>query len=435
MNEPPKLAPDPDDRVLTPGGYRPRQGVHRVGPDDAVQGNDAGAAGIVATGRYPNTEPTERNVTMSNNLVLTPGGYRDAALVHRVGAGHAIHVAEGRMQLLNLTTKAIVELPHATTQPGAVPGFGNGWIAYGYWINDTGKPVTSFRTTWRVPPAPINSDGQTIFLFNGIDPSNPSAAILQPVLQWGNSFAGGGDYWSVASWYVLGNGQAFFTPLVKVNEGDQVVGVMKLTGQGNGTFSYTSEFEGIAGTTLPVLNVAELVWLNETLEVYGITDCSDYPDTDYTGMRHIAIQTGDTTPEVTWTHVDQVTDCGQHVVVASDSATDGEVDLYYREPKSRFDLGHYAQFVYILFGVIHGEGGVAIVNGRLIRIPPRGPDSALFNEIAAGMDKVLRGFAVRDGARGRGSERADQAGLELMEKGLEEALAAVKKAASAPGNG
>ena len=426
MSEPPRLAPVRDDWVLTPGGLRPREGVLMVKPGDTVR-QEGGTIGV-APARPLQSELTERNFPMSQNLVLTPGGYRDASLVHRVEAGHAIHVSEGKTRLMNLETREFVELPRVAIQPGSVPGFGTGWIAYGFWINDTGKPVTSFRATWRVPAAPVNQDGQTIFLFNGIDPSNPGAAILQPVLQWGNSFAGGGNYWSVASWYVLGNGQAFFTPLVKVNEGNQLVGVMKLTSQSGGLFSYTSEFEGIAGTSLPVLNVAELVWLNETLEAYRITDCSDYPNTDFTGMRHISIQTGDTTPAIAWTHVDQVTDCGQHATVISDSATDGEVDLYYREPKSKFDLSKYAQFIDILFGVIHGEGGIGIINGHIVRIPPRGPDSVLFNEIVSGMDKVLRGLVVRDVARGQGSDQVDRAGLELMQKGLEESLAAVRKA-------
>ena len=405
-----------------------------VKPGNVVRQQEGGTIGI-GPEHQPQFELAERNSHMAQNLVLTPGGYRDASLVHRVEAGYAIHVSDAKARLMNVETREFIDLPHVAIQAGSVPGFGSGWIAYGFWINDTGKPVTSFRTTWKVPPAPVSQDKQTIFLFNGIDPSNPGAAILQPVLQWGKSFAGGGNYWSVASWYVLGNGQAFYTPLVQVNEGDQLVGVMKVTGQSGGMFSYTSEFEGIAGTSLPVLNVAELVWLNETLEAYEITDCSDYPNTDFTGMRHISIQTADTTPVVAWTHVDQVTDCGQHSIVMSDSASDGEVDLYYRQPTSRFDLSKYLQFIDILFGVIHGEGGIGIVNGHIVRIPPRGPDSVLFNDIVSGFAQVLRGFAVRDVARGHGSEGVDRAGLELMKKGLEESLAAVRKAIGTQGHG
>ena len=192
---------------------------------------------------------------MPDNLVLTPGGFRHPSLVHRVEAGHGLHVADGKTRLMNMATKAIIEIPEVALQPGDVPGFGSGWIADAYWRNNTGHPVSSFKTTWRVPPAPATQSGQTIFLFNGIDPTNPSDAILQPVLQWGGSAAGGGNYWSVASWYVLKSGQAFHTTLVQVNAGDMLVGVMTLTGQSGGMFSYTSEFQGIAGTNLPVQNI------------------------------------------------------------------------------------------------------------------------------------------------------------------------------------
>src|SRR5262249_55582039 len=157
---------------------------------------------------------------------------------------------------------------------------------------------------------------------NGIDPSNPSAAILQPVLQWGVSAAGGGNYWSIASWYVTGSGHAYHTTLVPVHSGDTLVGVMKLTGQSDNLFSYTCEFQGIAGTSLPVQNVEQLVWCNETLEAYSITQCSDYPATDLTAMRSINIHTGSTMPTLNWTPEDPVTDCGQHTVVISNSPTD-----------------------------------------------------------------------------------------------------------------
>jgi len=370
---------------------------------------------------------------MASNLVLTPGGYRHAALVHRVEPYHAVNISEGKVRLKNLKTHALVDVPEHRIQPGEVPGFGSGWIAYAYWLNTTGKPVTGFQTTWNVPPAPATDNGQTIFLFNGIDPTDPTKAILQPVLQWGPSHAGGGSYWSVASWYVLGNGQAFYTPPVPVNEGDVLVGLMTLTAQGGGLFSYQSEFQGIAGTQLPVQNVAELTWCNETLEAYNITACSDYPATDVTPMQSISLSTGNSTPDVHWTPQDPVTDCGQHALVPINSGAGGEVDLYYRQPATfQIPWDKYVQYVQILFGVIHGEGGIGIVNGHIIRIPPHNPEYRLFNEIVADMSEVLRGFGVRQAVNGsaiaESGKAVDKAGLEMMLKGLQLAEAAVKEA-------
>jgi hypothetical protein len=411
-----------DGIVLTPGGKRPKKLVRRVDPGQVVRGDSSGDVMVV----------TERNKPMANNLVLTPGGFRHPSLVHRVEAGHALHFLEGKARLKNLATGAMIEVPDHKVQPGDVPGFGSGWIADAFWANNTGNPVTSFRTTWKVPPAPTTDHGQTIFLFNGIDPANPGDAILQPVLQWGPSNAGGGPFWTVASWYVLGNGQAFFTTPVAVNPGDVLVGVVTLTGRANGLFSYQSEFQGIASTQLPVQNVAELVWCNETLEAYSITACSDYPATDVTAMRSIQIETGNSTPGVDWTPQDRVTDCGQHALVPIDSGAGGEVDLYYRKAFLRIPWQEFAQYIQILFGVIHGEGGIGIVNGHIIIIPPRGPAYRLFSEIADGLSEVARGFEIRQAVEGssvaRSRKAADQAGLELIAKGLEMATEAVNQA-------
>jgi hypothetical protein len=411
-----------DDEVLTPGGKRPRKLVRRVGPGEVVRGDSGGGVNIA------NIE----GKNMASNLVLTPGGFRHPSLVHRVEPGHAVHFSGGKTRLKNLATGSLIDVPEHKIQPGDLPGFGSGWIVDGFWQNATGNPVTSFKTTWIVPPPPATSSGQTIFLFNGIDPADPSQAILQPVLQWGASHAGGGAYWSVASWYVLGTGQAFFTPLVPVNPGDELVGVMTLTGQGNGLFSYQSEFQGIAGTQLPVQNVAELVWCNETLEAYGITACSDYPATDFTAMQSIDLVTGNTTPTVSWTPQNRVTDCGQHAVIGINSGAGGDVNLFYRQPTLHIPWQRYAQYMQILFGVINDGNGIGIVNGHIIIIPPRGPDYALFTQIADGLSEVVRGIDVRQAVQGSAlaasRKVANKTGLEMMAKGLEIASAAVGKA-------
>ncbi|HEY2704344.1 MAG TPA: hypothetical protein VGL20_11690 [Candidatus Dormibacteraeota bacterium] len=221
----------------------------------------------------------------------------------------------------------VVHHPPGAAAARTVPAFGSGWITYASWTNDTGTPVSNFTTTWVVPPAPSTRSGQTIFLFNGIQ---NSTMIYQPVLQWGASAAGGGDYWAVASWYVDGaGGPAFHSDLVAVNPGDVLVGVMSLTGQSPTGFSYNSEFQGIANTGLPISNVEQLTWCIQTLEVYGITQPSDYPAVQGTAMRAIGLQTGGTTPALTWTVNDAVSDIGQCTEVISNAAAGGEVDLCY----------------------------------------------------------------------------------------------------------
>ncbi len=283
---------------------------------------------------------------MPEELVLTPGGYRPKSVVHLIEPGHTLKMISGRMQKLQPSGQIIADLGAIAERPGlqplmplnvfvpqeklqVKPALGSGWIAYAYWNNNTGHPISSFATTWVVPPAPATRSGQTIFLFNGIQ---NSTMIYQPVLQWGPSAAGGGNYWSVASWYADGqSGQAFHTAPVPVSIGQILVGIMTLTGQSSQGFSYNCLFQGIANTSLPIQNVQQLTWAAETLEAYGVQHCSDYPDCELTALRNVAILCGTTTPAVSWTAQNSVHDCGQHCVVINNSATHGEVDIFYEQ--------------------------------------------------------------------------------------------------------
>ena len=330
---------DKEESVITPGGKRPKSKVHPVSSGQVVRRTPEG--NYIVVGDIP-PQGGEWSSAMAEEYVLTPGGFRQKSLVHNIEAGATLDGADGRHRMLHqsgrvLTDFGVIEqrpigrplMPRNVAHlPGVVPAFGSGWITFGSWTNNTGTPVSLFSTTWVVPPAPATQSGQTIFLFNGIQ---NSTMIYQPVLQWGQSAAGGGNHWSVASWYVDGQGgQAFHTNLVGVNPGDVLIGVMRLTGQSASGFNYNCEFQGIANTSLPVQNIQELFWCIETLECYGITKCSDYPATNKTAMAAINLQTGTTPPNVVWMVNNAVTDCGQHTLIFDDdSAGNGEVDLWY----------------------------------------------------------------------------------------------------------
>jgi FG-GAP-like repeat len=284
---------------------------------------------------------------MPEDLVLTPGGLRPKSLVHKVQPGQVIDGTGGVLRILDSSGAVVADLgpsqgraagrslmPGDVAQPpsGAL-AHGSGWITYASW-STTGTPVSSFTTTWVVPPAPGVQSGQYFFLFNGIQNSE---WILQPVLQWGVSAAGGGSYWAVASWYTPSRntsgtgGPAVTSSLVPVSPGDILTGIITLTAQtAEYGFSYSCQFQGLADTVYEVSNVQELTQCVETLEAYGITQCSNYPAAQATKMTGISIQTGATLPDLEWTVTNAATECGQHTVVVSDSPAGGEVDLCYR---------------------------------------------------------------------------------------------------------
>jgi hypothetical protein len=217
------------------------------------------------------------------------------------------------------------------------------------------EPINYFTTTWVVPPAPSSDDGQTVYLFNGLQPSTGTTWILQPVLQWGPSAEGGGAYWAIGNWYVPPNGSgltAHQTSLIRVSPGDVLQGVMVLTAQSGSEFSYQSKFSGHSSIDLTVTDIPVLTQAFETLECYGatkdsttqtfpLTSCADYPATVVTAMRDIQITTGaagatGTDAEIQWTPQVRFADCGQNCVIVSNDSPGGAVYLYYSQPTQNF---------------------------------------------------------------------------------------------------
>src|SRR5579885_2179473 len=125
------------------------------------------------------------DATPDEEFVITPGGYRRRAQVHQLEAGAIVDMTEFRVRALHPSGKVLADFGHLEVrsdehplQPGSlvhpptlVPAFGTGWITDAGWTNDTGSPITSFSTTWVVPPAPTTQSNQVIFLFNGIQNS------------------------------------------------------------------------------------------------------------------------------------------------------------------------------------------------------------------------------------------------------------------------
>jgi hypothetical protein len=300
------------------------------------------------------------------DLIMTPGGLRPRSLVHQLKPGEHVSLKGGRIRIIETATGNVVKDLGESAKPGEdekpiprasgpLPGPSGpvaatsdvGWIEDSQWWNDTGQPIVYFSTKWIVPPAPSADDSQTVFLFNGMQPDS-AAHILQPVLQWGSSGAGGSNTWQITNWYADGQGgAAVFGSLVSVNPGDELQGIMTCTGQSASGFNYTSSFVGHSTTDISVTDVEELTWAFETLECYGsssstpLAQCADYPDTTLTAMYDIEIKTGTpgtagTDAAIDWFAVTNFTDCGQSCQIVSNDSPGGAVYLYYRSPAQNF---------------------------------------------------------------------------------------------------
>jgi hypothetical protein len=166
----------------------------------------------------------------------------------------------------------------------SAPGTISGWVEYADWRgNETPGELSA---TWQVPDVPASNVGQTIFFFPSYESSNGNA-IIQTVLQYGVSAAGGGSFWSISSWWVGSSGTARYSNLLPVNSGDTIQGTITASncnGDGGCTFDIVALDQTLGQSReLVVSDTTSFTWVQAgVLEVYKVSDCSQLPDNPVT---------------------------------------------------------------------------------------------------------------------------------------------------------
>jgi len=256
----------------------------------------------------------------SEEMVTTPGGQRPKSSLFQIPEGGSINVSGDEVHVLDASRNIIRVAQRDTVSPPEA----SGWIAFAN-VYNTGSPISSLTSTWSVPPFPATYHGQLLYLFNSIVPQ-ASGAILQPVLQYGVSPAGGGPYWSVSNWFIDSSG-TYHTPLVNVSVGQALQGVITLTSHTSTAYNYTSSFAGLPNQIVVTNTPLVLVWATETLETYGVTTGSDYP-TGSTTFSNINLKTIAGTPSVSWSVVNDTAD-GLYATVLRDGPTNATIRISY----------------------------------------------------------------------------------------------------------
>jgi hypothetical protein len=231
-------------------------------------------------------------------------------------------------------------------QPGEIVQAGRGlitrggpsnWITAGWWLNETGTPITCYRAQWKVPKPPTDHCGQYLYLFNGMQPG--SQMILQPVLSWGRF----GPCWKISSWiYPDLNGHPRSTNPIQVEPGQVLTGVIRLVGEGANGFDYRCEFEGFGETILHGSGIPELIYGAVSLEAYEgagsppyeLSAPRDYPSAKRTRFRRIQVESTGSIVQLDWEPVNylqknSVPNFGEHTTVVNGSSTKGRVDIFY----------------------------------------------------------------------------------------------------------
>lgn len=256
-----------------------------------------------------------------SDVFFTSLGPRRRSQIRGGEGGTRVRQSDRGWEVQALGNDAWISIDH---QPEArLEGEAGGWQSWSRWANRTSHPIVSFVAQWTVPPAPAAANGQTIYLFNGLQDA-AGRHIVQPVLQWGPSPARGStNAWGLASFWVGGSTDLMFTThWEEVAPGTVVTGRMTLAAQTNGLFTSTTEFDGYAATELTAENLPPMVDCVLTLEAYATGPAAPYPQVPFTEFSAISIG-----PNVVAANVQWAANGG--AVVKKDGGTGACVDVAY----------------------------------------------------------------------------------------------------------
>ncbi|MGD0711818.1 MAG: T9SS type A sorting domain-containing protein [Bacteroidales bacterium] len=282
-----------------------------------------------------------------DEMVFTPAGQVAKSKAHFVDGKHHLNIKDGLVQVIDTKTGAVSQefdnnaISNLNSKITAADT-DNGWVTDAMWHHTGSTPITYFNTNWIVPNPPATSSYQTIFLFNAVvdtlHGSTGTYYILQPVLQWGQSSAGGGNYWSITNWCVcLTNWNVtavYYGSLIPVSPGTNLQGLITLTSDTGSAFNYNSAFTEYPDSALQVNHLKRADWAYETLEVYNLIGCNEYPSDTVIKMTDIEIKTDSVYPSLSWIPQNLIYEYGQHTNIVSNSSSGGEVDIYFHTPCS-----------------------------------------------------------------------------------------------------
>ncbi|KAF8308734.1 hypothetical protein DL93DRAFT_1857798 [Clavulina sp. PMI_390] len=167
------------------------------------------------------------------------------------------------------------------------------------------QPISYINATWDVPTNPLKTNNQVLFLLNALQTSSLGGDIIEPVLQWGKSAAGGGHYWAVANWYGHG-GHFFYTGLHRVKPGALNGQITRLQ-LVNGYTYYRSRFIGLPESgLLTVRTTQDFYFAAIGLEAYSLSSLKNFPF-GWTTFSDINLLTEGIWPNMKWaTYASQV---------------------------------------------------------------------------------------------------------------------------------
>jgi hypothetical protein len=264
--------------------------LHSIAITVLVAGLTAAQALTAAGPKRPSAVPS--------NYLITPFGYFHPSCVNHMAQGDVLREDENAVQHADGSFETVQKcaFPHfradgekvtgaepAGSQP---PDISHAWIEYAS-VHDT-PDYGQIYSEWDVPPNPTSNNGQTVYLFNGLEDYTNDLTIIQPVLGWNSDYSAA---WGIAAWNCCYNGDVWEATPATVNPGDHLEGYV-FNNCSDGTKTCTSwdivivdEQNGHFSQLIDTPNNGQTFnWaFGGVLEVYNISQCSDFPNPDYAG--------------------------------------------------------------------------------------------------------------------------------------------------------
>ncbi len=286
-----------------------------AGADAAQRPGAVSAASAAAVSPNVSSDPAAFAAALkSPDWVRTPNGLMYKSCVHKlppgasVGADGAVIDADGARQAppkqcpyprlvrpgANGASQRTIgddPLVSGTTAQGPTPTT-NGWMIATWWNASTW--LRRLYVDYAVPSAPSVA-GATNFLFSSFEPGN-GGDIIQPVLTYGPSASGGGNYWYITSWYLWNNGNnTYIGPNVTVSPADTIWGAMEGNDcNSDGTHCHwaiiTRDLNSGQQSRIDITSYQNFTTAQGgVLESYGATGCAMLPANGHGVFRNIQI--------------------------------------------------------------------------------------------------------------------------------------------------
>jgi hypothetical protein len=245
-----------------------------------------GAAGADDTGRGTaaageEVESTEALLTApEEDYVSTPVGKIHKTCIHQSDDADAKLPRCKYVSKVKLASTAGVQAPAVN---GVQPPTVNGWVENSYLYAPAANPwFGKAYSAWTVPSNPSSQVSQLLYYFPGFQNLSGTLSIIQPVMQWGNNGSFGGNYWSIASWFVNTAGVAVHSTPKTVATGNIIDGSMvgsSCTAAGSCTWTITTKVRGSATLITTLVRTPGVVYnwaAPAALEAYNLTACNQY---------------------------------------------------------------------------------------------------------------------------------------------------------------